>query len=136
MAHLYIVRGLPGSGKSTFAKRLLLHKVVLATREADTFFYNEEGEYVYNPKRIREAHAWCQDQVFRLLKQVGDEDSINVAVSNTFTQRWEMQPYIDFCEENGHTFTVIICEGNYGNIHGVPEETIEKMRKRWEPYVS
>jgi len=27
---------------------------------------------------------------------------------------------------------VLSLTGNYGNIHGVPEEVIERMRKRWE----
>lgn len=33
-----------------------------------------------------------------------------------------------------HTFFVMTCEGNYGNVHGVPPETIQKMKDRWEKY--
>lgn len=134
MAHLYIIRGLPGSGKTTFAKRLLLHKVVAGICEADTFFMREGGTYVFDPTRIKEAHEWCRKQVFGLLKTPGHDDSVNVAVSNTFTTIWEMQPYIDYCQHHGHTFTVITCEGHYGNVQGVSDATIEKMRKRWEKY--
>jgi Fe2+ or Zn2+ uptake regulation protein len=45
-----------------------------------------------------------------------------------------MQPYIDYCKEHDHDFTVITCEGTYGNVHGVPDEVIERMKKRWENY--
>jgi predicted ABC-type ATPase len=134
MAHLYIIRGLPGSGKTTFGKALRGFSLVQATREADSFFIKEDGSYVFEPKRLSEAHKWCQSQVFRLLKHYTDEDSIDVAVCNTFTQLWEMQPYIDYCKQNGHTFTVVTCEGNYGNVHGVPEKAIERMKQRWERY--
>ncbi len=130
MAHLTIIRGLPGSGKSTFAAKIAspLLAVVL---EADQFFSRETGLYKYDKSKIKDAHKWCQDQTFGYLR-----DGYNVIVANTFTQRWEMQPYIDYCVEVGHAFTVITCEGNYGNVHGVPEEAVERMRKRWEPYVS
>lgn len=130
MSHLYIIRGLPGSGKSTFARRLVDAGIVAkyGWYEADMFFANKWGKYNFQADKLPEAHGWCKQMVFLTLKE---DDAI---VSNTFSRIREMQPYIDYCNENGHTFTVITCEGNYGNVHGVPDKAIERMRQRWEKY--
>lgn len=58
-------------------------------------------------------------------------------MSNTFTQRWEMQPYLDMATKYGAlvdmaTNLIDIATGNYQSTHGVPDEVIERMRRRWE----
>lgn len=57
-----------------------------------------------------------------------------IAVANTFTQEWEMQPYLDLAKEHGYTVHTIIVENRHGNesIHNVPKATVEKMKKRFE----
>lgn len=130
---LLINRGLPGSGKTSLALSLTSKIHPSDHFEADQFFYDENGEnYSYDPKKIGEAHAWCQRQVETALKY--SNDSHLVIVANTFTRLWEMQPYIDMAKKYDHTFFVVTCEGNYGNVHGVPPETIQKMKDRWEKY--
>ena len=118
MNHLYIVRGLPGSGKSTFAR-----KICGAVVEADQFF-ERNGRYEFNPSLLKEAHEWCYNSVAMLLAE-GD-----VAVANTFTQIWEMQRYLDLPNPK----TVITVEGDHGSIHNVPDEAIMKMANRWQMY--
>jgi predicted kinase len=126
---LYIIRGLPGSGKSTMAKEIIAKHPNTKHFEADMYFYNAHGEYKFEPSLLREAHKWC------LLKT---EDALrngyDCIVSNTFTQKWEMKAYLDLAKQYNAELEVITAKGNYQNIHGVPEETIEKMRKRWEDY--
>ncbi len=53
---LYIVRGIPGSGKSTFAKTLGGQHY-----EADMFFIDENGVYNFDFTKIKDAHQWCID---------------------------------------------------------------------------
>lgn len=124
MAHLIIIRGLPGSGKSTLAKTFSWNHF-----EADQYFTDLEGNYDFDPIKLREAHGWCQEMVFDAL-ELGQD----TVVSNTFTTLWEMDSYINYCDEYGHTFSVIKCEGSYGSVHDVPEDVISKMRDRWEDY--
>jgi hypothetical protein len=57
---------------------------------------------------------------------------VNVIVHNTFTQLREMKPYMDLADEFGYSVSEIVCRGNFGSVHGVPEEAIERMRNRWE----
>ena len=126
MTTLYIIRGLPGSGKSTLAKTLQKENVIENFFEADMYFI-ENGEYNFNPSKIKYAHEWCFMSVVNSL--MGEADT---AVSNTFTQKWEAQRYIDFCKENEIDVHIITCTNEYGSIHAVPEESMKKMRDRFE----
>lgn len=153
---LILIRGLPGSGKSTLAQLMCnfdcYDYMNVQWFEADMFFmkakpgtqaaqYNEpfylgyswsrtDYEFVYDREKIPEAHRWCRDSTRNALVK----DGSIVIVSNTFSRIWEMQPYIDMAKELNAKLTVITCEGSYGNVHDVPEEVVEKMRKRWEKY--
>ena len=129
MQHFYFVRGLPGSGKSTFARECLNAFVVC---EADMWFEQFNGGK-FDPARLKEAHAWCLEQA----KQ-GLILGHNVAVANTFTRRWEMQPYYDMVAEltQDSEFSIkvfeIIMNGNFKSVHNVPAEKIQQMRERFE----
>lgn len=57
---------------------------------------------------------------------------ISCVVANTFTRRWEMQPYFDAAKEAGVPVRVIEAKGKWKNCHGVPAYAIERMRDRWE----
>jgi hypothetical protein len=66
-----------------------------------------------------------------------DGEQVNVdriVVSNTFTQEWEMKPYFDLAKTHGYQVFSIIVENRHGskNVHNCPQETIEKMRERFE----
>jgi adenylylsulfate kinase-like enzyme len=134
---LIIIRGLPGSGKSTLAGMMSYHLNVKDGKncqvfEADQYFTDANGNYHFDGTKLREAHDSCKERTRAWLTQRG----YNVAiVSNTFTQRWEYQPYLDMAKKLDVPVQVIEVHGNFGNIHGVPPEKIESMRKRWEPHV-
>lgn len=125
---LYIIRGLPGSGKSTYARKMLEEYKHLKHFEADMYFY-QNGHYIFDALKLNAAHAWCLQQVKTHLEQ-GE----SVIVSNTFTQLWEMKKYIDLARRVGADIVVYRTVGNFKNIHGVPDGKIELMNERWEPY--
>jgi len=122
---LLLVRGLPGSGKSTFAKKLtnFIHW------EADMYFIDENGNYNYQLKFIQNAHKWC---LKRTMDSLMLED--NVVVTNTFTTKWEMDPYIQFAKKENIGINIITLRNQFKNIHNVPEEVYEKMKQRFEEY--
>ncbi len=123
MKTLYIVRGLPGSGKSSLAK-----KVTELVYSADDFFTNKKGEYNFNAKLLGKAHEWCWGKV-RDAMFIGANA---VAVANTFTQAWEAEKYYQIAEEYGYSVFVIECQNDFGNVHDVPQESIDAMKERWE----
>lgn len=122
---LYILRGLPGAGKSTLAKSLGGKHV-----EADMYHLDESGNYNWRPEKVREAHAWCQNQVRNWML----ESEQRIIVSNTFTQEWEMKPYLEWAEELGYKVFSLIVENRHGGVneHNVPEEVLVKMKDRFE----
>jgi adenylylsulfate kinase-like enzyme len=125
---IYLIRGLPGAGKSTISKRLA--PVVC---EADQYFM-VEGEYRFDVNGLAAAHADCQARTAAAIAH-GD-----VAVANTFTQAWEMAPYFKIaCEADARIVVVDVYDGDCDNAtlakrnaHGVPEEAIARMRDRYE----
>lgn len=115
---MVLIRGLPGSGKSTMAREMTDYRHL----EADMYF-EVDGEYVYDASKIKAAHDWCVAMAKECLEQ-----GLNVVVSNTFVKTWEMQRYIDL----GYPFKIIELQQRWDNIHGVPKDKIEMMSQGWQ----
>lgn len=128
MKTLILLRGLPGSGKSTFAKTLVNKDY--CHKEADMFFVDSEGNYKFELSKIRDAHRWCQEEVDFLMKY----EHSPLVVSNTFTQEWEMGEYYKLAEKYGYTVFSIIVENRHGGVneHGVPAEKLQQMKNRFQ----
>jgi predicted kinase len=128
MKKIILLRGLPGSGKSSLAK--LMSNALTGFVEADMYFI-QNGEYKFDASKLRQAHAWCQNQVKEWMGPNGLDEII---VSNTFTQEWEMQPYFELAEKYGYVIFSLVVENRHGgkNVHNVPEDKLEQMKNRFE----
>lgn len=127
MKMLIIVRGLPGSGKSTYASALA-KRYGISYFEADMYFVDQAGNYNFNSKSLGKAHTWCQEAVHgELVKKK------SVIVSNTFTTWKEMEPYVEMAAHEGFLVKIIQMNGKWQNTHDVPAATIEKMQARFVP---
>lgn len=124
---LYLVRGIPGAGKSTFAKTLANTDGYRV--EADSYHINGDGVYDWKPENVHLAHRWCFDITENWLKQ----GKAKVIVSNTFTTEKELKPYVDLAAQYAYRVVTLIVENRHGgvNIHDVPQETLDKMRARF-----
>lgn len=127
---LILIRGLPGSGKSTLAQEIVLGKENWEHYEADMYFMNN-GKYDFNPSLLGRAHSWCQNEV-----ESAFHYGVNVVVSNTFTTLKELTPYFLIAKEHGIIPSVVHCQHSFGSVHDVPQETIDKMKTRWQNDVS
>jgi len=126
MNKLTLIRGLPGSGKSTMARKIALETGALHV-EADMWVdYSQQR----NSHAVGMAHDICQARARNTLAHSG-----SVVVSNTFTQQLEMQPYLDMARHYGAQVEIITAAGDYGSVHNVPDDVIAAMREHWEEVV-
>lgn len=121
MPEIVLIRGVPGSGKTTKARTEYPRHVLC---EADMFFEESNG-YKYDHRKIKDAHEYCYNKARKALMM-----GLDVVVANTFTRTWEMQKYLDL----PYPAKVVEATGNYDNVHGVPPEIVERMRERFEAY--
>jgi predicted kinase len=127
---LVLLRGLPGSGKSTVSRLF----PTIFCYEADMFFEDEDGNYNFEPSLLKHAHEWCRKRVELAMNAPNDFPANLIVVSNTFTQAWEMKPYFELAEKYGYRVHSIIVENRHGgkNIHGVPDDKLEQMKNRFQ----
>ncbi|MDP2698420.1 ATP-binding protein [Thalassospira sp.] len=123
---LTLIRGLPGSGKSTLAQQICPARDAVHL-EADMFMVDAAGKYVFDRRKLKDVHARCEQECADHLRH-----GRSVVVSNTFSQIWEMQPYIDMTARWTIPLQIIECHGNFANIHDVPDDRITAMQDRWE----
>lgn len=127
MTKLTLIRGIPGSGKTSLAYVLQQDRRTTSLHfEADQFFM-KNGEYLFDRTRLREAHEYCQDQTRLHLSR-----GFHVIVSNTFTTLKEMKPYFQMIHEYGKQPAVYVCQSNWGNEHGVPDDVLQAMTERFQ----
>ena len=135
MHTVVILRGVPGSGKSTVAKKIKEvftdHEVVICS--ADDYFLTSAGEYIFDPSRLPEVHHSCLEKFKRAIAQDGHKRI--VIVDNTNSTFREYSKY----NSGLPTFIIeLFCKKDdlpkYAarNLHQVPLEVIERMFTRWE----
>lgn len=97
-----ILSGLPGSGKSTYARQLEEQTKeagnCLQVFSADHFFLDDAGNYNFDVSQIGKAHAECYRKFLEAVQQYTSPDKykndIVLLVDNTNLSAWEISPYV------------------------------------------
>jgi len=121
---LIIVRGLPGSGKSTVAE--LLGDYICTADD----YHMKNGKYEWKREKVAFAHLKCQQKVNDGMKK-GIE---RIIVANTSTTEKEMAPYYILAGMFKYKVFSIIVENRHNgvNTHNVPETTLDAMKNRFD----
>lgn len=120
-----VLRGLPGSGKSSLAEALAREHGYLHL-EADQHFITN-GVYRFDPARAADAHAVVVRDAFDAMQQ-----NRRVVIANTHVRLWEMASIVGVAQLAGKSCCFVECTGLWGNTHAVPDEAISRMKTRWE----
>lgn len=130
--YIFIISGAAGAGKSTLAEKIQdntkgLIEPISEICEADEFWYIlGKGKYAFNPKLLWKAHKWCQNQAEEIM-QMG----LNLIVSNTNIKPSDRKPYFQLAEKYGYKVVYIHLTTQFKSVHGVPEETVKRMRDNY-----
>lgn len=123
---LFIVRGLPGAGKTAMAKA-----IADESYENDQYMtVDSDGKYKFDANEARYAAAQCYASV----KNAFERGVSKVAVSNTFVDDKSVERYLELAAVYGYRVHTVVVENRHGglNVHGVDEDKIEAMRKRFK----
>jgi predicted kinase len=140
---LYINRGLPGSGKSTRARKLAslwdAQALTVEVCSSDDFFICALcAGYDFRLERLRYAHQWCQDKARKAMQR----GVSRVLIDNTNVTAGECHPYVQCGVDNGYEVFFLEPETPWAfdidellkkNVHRVPREALERMLARWVP---
>lgn len=134
----YVMRGLPGSGKSTMAKNILANSLDGRIFSTDDYFMLPNGQYQFDPIKLAAAHAWNLDRTIKAFTKNVD----TVILDNTNILKEHYMTYVKEAVVRGYRVTVVtvgtfdnefIEECHLRNSHGVPLHTIQRMAKNFQP---
>jgi len=134
-----ILRGIPGSGKTTFRKTLEeafeAAGIEVAVASAD-FFHERSGVYQFDIRNLGASHNACRVAAINALF-----DGKAVVIDNTNTKRFEYETYLLLAKRLNRPVYVVamnvatradfrICLAR--QTHGVPHDTMRAMFCDWE----
>ena len=116
------MRGLPGSGKSTKAKKIAGDIGVIFSTDD---FFMVDGQYKFDPKMIGEYH----EKNFKRTVEAMKDGKPLIVIDNTNIKLWEMKNYVISGEEHGYAVRMEEPDTHWAfsyrqcakkNAHGVP----------------
>jgi len=121
MSELYIIRGLPGAGKSRFVSSLNAVNI-----DDDTFYTRTDGTYRFHHTLLLNCRTWmiyaCNDYM---------SDGVDISLTSVFETDEHTAPFIKLANKYKYNITQLIIENIHGNksIHNVPDNQLDIMRE-------
>lgn len=131
---LILMRGLPGSGKSTTAKTF-----GLPVYSTDDYFL-VDGKYVFDGRKLIEYH----DRNFKRTKEALAK-GLSVVVDNCNVELWEMKRYVEAALENGYRVQFQVPNTSWRfNCEECAErctksislEVLKRIKAKWQPFAT
>ena len=126
---LILLRGLPGSGKSTMAS-ILSEDGKHPVFSVDDYFTDKNGGYEFDHLKNHLAYDNCIQNTLDSIKK----NVPKIFIDNTFTLDWELEPYFIMAKENNYRIFVCTVENYHGseNIHNISNEQLQKMATKYK----
>ena len=122
-----LIRGLPGSSKSTVARKLAA-KYGTVHIENDAYLMHGD-KYMWTPEAAKDAANRCFEDAMSALRS--GKDTI---VSNVFVARKSIDRYVRAAKQLGCEVQVWRMTNDFGNVHDVPEKTLASMKTGFQDY--
>jgi predicted kinase len=139
---VWMMQGIQGAGKSTWAKTFKATSTGTHICSADDFFINDQGEYVYKKELQSTAHKYCKRQ-FTNLMVLGNQSMVicsNIIIDNTNTNVRDINYYYDLAMLYDCDFEIIYLKAldiektGARNAHKVPIDTIRRFVTNLETF--
>ncbi|XDD50976.1 AAA family ATPase [Leptospira sp. WS92.C1] len=126
---LFLIRGLPGAGKTTVTKSLAENGRYPIFSIDDYFVDPKTKEYNFDYRQNHLAYKNCEENTRKAL----EKGISKVFVDNTFTLSWEMEPYFQLASNFQYVIFVLTVENYHGgkNIHSIEIDQLKKMASKY-----
>lgn len=148
MKHI-IIRGIPGSGKSTKAKELKEQfekkgkRVAIYSRDAfrkafllEVFSVSSNIEEAYQESFTnQEDNVIIKDEFYRrLVDSLEEDDNVHIYDMTNISKEdaYFWFEFATYAKAKGDTFEFCVMNGQYKSTHNVPDNVMEKYKKDFE----
>lgn len=127
--HAILMRGIPGSGKSTVADYIAGRSREPASIFSADSFHVVDGRYKWDSAKL----AWAHDRCFEGFTRTAVDGKRKLLIVDNTNVTWcQMAPYVRVAEVFGYEVSIVemhcsILDSIKRNVHDVPEETICNM---------
>lgn len=140
MKSLILLRGLPGSGKTTLGNFLQsifpedefsTHESDLNFIDVDNFFMNPISEKIdFRPEMLKDAYEWCINEC----KISMAKNKKGILVAYYFIQDREMDVFYNLAQQFGYTVFSLVVESKHqgSSDKGFSEAAVKNMRKKFD----
>lgn len=141
---MYIMRGAPGSGKTSLWK-VLGHHFWTTVASADDYFVDAHGNYDFSPAKLPDAHNYCKEVAKATCEFPKARVKCAIVIDNCNVKPEHAEFYIKLAIEHGFT-PYVIDVGDAGlsaedlhqrtveNGHEVPVHTLRRIKRELKDY--
>jgi predicted kinase len=140
---LIIVRGLPGSGKSSIATNLGVPANNIFS--VDDYWLRPDGTYDFNYDYVAKSYQWNHQRVSATMASKVLDTKTTLVVDNVNITFDEILPYVEAAQVYKYSIKLLepqtewrydVEECYKNNTHSVPYSTVRRMYSEWQTTAS